>query len=202
MARRQVSSSTQQGFSLIELLIVVAIIGVIAAMLVPNLMDAMQKTKQRATQGDLKAVGTAWMSWVTDQVSAGAAGLTAQQLDWQADLSNAVSHAQLATLLEGDGDQFYMLKVPAVDGWGNPLDFRGSFDPGDASSFRGLLTSSRAIGLRSLGRDGEAEGNVYTNGSFPTTNYDGDIVWSDGYFVRGPGSLSAASEPEGGGKID
>ena len=151
MTRRHNGHGGRQGFSLIELLIVVAIIGIIATMLIPNLMDAMQKTKQKATMGDLKATGTAWMSWVTDQVSGGAAGLTARQLDWQADLSNAVTHAQLAAILEGDGDQFYMPRVPATDRWGHPLEFRGSFDPSDRETFRGLMTSGRAMTASSKG---------------------------------------------------
>lgn len=201
MTRRQDGHGGRQGFSLIELLIVVAIIGIIATMLIPNLMDAMQKTKQKATMGDIRATGTAWMSWVTDQVSAGAAGLSARQLDWEADLPNAVTYAELAAILEGDGDQFYMPKVPSTDRWGNPLEFRGSFDPSDRATFRNLMTSSRAVALRSLGRDGESEGTIYKNGNFPSTNYDGDIVWSDGYFVRRPGA-GAITEPEGGGTVE
>jgi len=191
----------QKGFTLIELLIVVAIIGIIAAILIPNLIDALQKAKQKSTVADIRNIGTAWMSWVTDQVSAGAAGLVAGQLDWAADLTNEIDLDDMSRLLEGtDGDQFYLQKLPTTDGWANPLEFRAVFTAGDTDSYRQLITQSRAIGIRSTGRDGIAEGTVYENGTFLTTNYDGDIVWSDGYFVRVPGGLNSAdaSEDDGG----
>lgn len=49
----------EQGFSLIELLIVVGIIGIIAAIAVPMLMDAMDRAKQRRTMGDMHTIVTA-----------------------------------------------------------------------------------------------------------------------------------------------
>lgn len=56
----------EKGFTLIELLIVVAIIGIIAAIAVPNLLTAIQRSKQKRTMADLRAVGTALGSYQVD----------------------------------------------------------------------------------------------------------------------------------------
>ena len=71
----------------------------------------------------------------------------------------------------------------------NPLEFRGNYTAADTS---GLITQSRMIGIRSPGRSGDFDGTTYTNGTFPSTEYDSDIVWSDGYFVRAPGGLNSS----------
>ncbi len=68
------SNRGRGGFTLLELLIVVAIIGIIAALLLPNLLEALNKSKQKRSMTDIRLTGTAWFSWVTDQVAAGAAG--------------------------------------------------------------------------------------------------------------------------------
>src|SRR5687767_12635830 len=70
-----------KGFTLIELLIVIAIIGIIASMLIPNLLDAMQKTKQKRTIAEMRITGTAMFSWLTDQVGAAAAGQSSTKIN-------------------------------------------------------------------------------------------------------------------------
>ena len=55
-----------KGFTLIELLIVVAIIGIIAAIAIPNLLNAIDRGKQKRTMADIRSVGTAVESYAVD----------------------------------------------------------------------------------------------------------------------------------------
>jgi type II secretory pathway pseudopilin PulG len=170
----------------------VAIIGIIAAILIPNLLDALQKAKQKATVGDIRNIGTAWMSWVTDQMSAAAAGQSNEPFDWN--FGSELEHSDLAALLEASTTNpnfFYIQELPQDDGWGTALEYRGAFDPG--GPYDTLLQNSRVVAIRSLGRDGTAQGTEYTPGFFIGTDYDQDIVWSDGYFVRAPGGVNAST---------
>ena len=167
---------SQQGFTLIELLIVVAIISIIAAILIPNLIDSLQKGKQKRTMGDMRNTGTCWMSWLTDQIGASAAGATARTYDLSG--LTIVPAATLLTSLFVDQTFFYCQEVPLVDGWGNAMEYRQSTN----------LLDANVMSIRSPGRTGgfDAGGTVYTIGAFVTTNYDHDIVWADGLFIVYP----------------
>ena len=166
-------TAAQKGFTLIELLIVIAIIGIIVSMLIPNLLDAMQKAKQKRTMADVRITGTAMFSWLTDQVGAAAAG--------QANSNVAIASygpertsAALESLLAPN----YLQVVPPIDGWKFPYEYYLK---------TGSLVHERQVMLiRSQGRDKAFDSATYTVTSFESTDYDQDIVWADGFMVRWP----------------
>ncbi len=165
-----------RGFTLIEVLLVIVIIGIIASIIIPNLMDALQKAKQRRTVNDVRAVGSAWFSWVTDQLSAAAAGSSSQQFDID-QLAVEIGSNDLFEMLRR-GDMNYIATIPSKDGWGGDYTYLWTGDAADSPTF----------GLVSTGRDRTTgpTTNPYPLGAFPTTAYDEDIVWVDGNFIRFP----------------
>ena len=89
-----------KGFTLIELLIVVAIIGLIAAIAIPNLLNAIDRGKQKRTMADMHALAMAVEAYAVDND----------------DYPVASTAAALKTILEAGA---YIKNMPVADGWNN-----------------------------------------------------------------------------------
>lgn len=130
------------------------------------------RKKQRKTLVQIKKVGAAWFSWLTDQRSAAPAGSSMNTYDL-GELTNVIGADDLLATLFPE----YLQRVPATDGWGHDYEFYHADNV--------LLRQYMAI--RSPGRDGAFDGLEYPIESFTQTDYDRDIVWADGFFIRYPG---------------
>ncbi|MFY9821887.1 MAG: hypothetical protein WAM82_10925 [Thermoanaerobaculia bacterium] len=149
--------------------------------------------KRTQTLADIRRLGTALYTWLKDQVAATVAEREAESAaageppPQDPDVANAkrqtydvqdnplISREDLEDFLVPD----YLAQIPETDGWGNPYEVRINTDN---------LMARTVISIRSPGRKGYYSGDVYKVGGFDPTDFDQDIVWADGFFVRSPKS--------------
>jgi type II secretion system protein G len=186
----------QKGFTLIELLIVVAIIGIIAAIAIPNLLDAVERARQKRTVGDIRGMVIAMQEFRADF---GGYPYSTCDGDVVPKLSG-LTDVNGATVIVPELIQ----SMPRLDGWNATFQYSGGPDGAVQNSQLGKVVALHFC-IYSLGSDSSPGGGtdgsadapaIATNwcqdpqpvipGTRQTHCYQSDIVWGDAFFEQSP----------------
>ena len=140
--------------------VLVAIIGILAAIAIPNLLTATQRAKQKRTVADIRSISGALEAYASEK-----------------------DHYPAGTTMDDlvpELSPVYMKAVPRLDGWGTSIRYE-CWPAGACVSYA----------LGSGGRDKTFEhGSLQEYGpETSTTNFDNDLVLSNGKFVQAPGEI-------------
>jgi type II secretory pathway pseudopilin PulG len=142
--------------------VLVAVLGILAAIAIPNLLTAMQRSKQKRTMADMRTVLTAVEAYASDKNGAYPKG------------------GQYVAELESQLTPTYARKLPAVDGWGMALKYECSPSPEQCEKY--------AIGSAGSDQQWEHE-SLFEYSEAATGNFAADLVIAGGQFVQHPEGL-------------
>jgi general secretion pathway protein G len=141
--------------------VIVAFIGILAAIAIPNLLTAMQRSKQKRTVADIRTIATCVEAYSADKNA----------------YPSVNSVEELRPLLVPT----YVKTLPAIDGWGAAFRY-------ECAETKDGVCSRYVVG--SGGKDLRFERGALRDyiGEAPlaTTNFDCDVVYSNGEFVEYP----------------
>ena len=158
MKASQIKGPNQKGFTLVELMIVVAIIGILVAIAIPNLLDAIDRARQKATVGDLHSWGNGISAFHVDKNAFPTPGSTLDDI-------NPV----LAQIVP-----YSVNKLPPQDHWNNNF----LYESDEVGTY--TVASAGKNGVKEYPAFGCTPVNWYQN------NYGCDIVLNDGVFIYAP----------------
>lgn len=157
----------RSGFTLIEILVVVAIIAILASIAIWAYQRAMVRSRQKRSMADMRTIALAWEARSAEQRQYNAAGFTMPTV--------SVSHAELVALIAPN----YLRIVPQHDGFGHAYQFA-------LDQAVGAATPAGEYSIRSPGRDGQFDQSIIIG---PTDDPDNDIIYSGGAFISYPSGL-------------
>ncbi len=138
-------------------LVLVAVLGILAAIAIPNFLTALNRSKQKRSMADMRTIATAVEAYSTDQNHY-------PEVSSVSDLSSALVPK-------------YVKSVPTLDGW--ETQFRYECWPAGACE-------TYAIGSAGADKTFEHDSLQEYTPFTKTTDFDNDIVFSTGTFVQYP----------------
>lgn len=173
----------KDGFTLLELMVVLTIIGILAALITPKVINGIQYGKQIGTMREIKSIVDACLEYASQHNEAPAAGVQDGPLSPDSVFVKALTEK-------------IMTSCPTNDKWGNSFIVYSGMAAAHFPGFNANNVSNADIIIISCGRKGQQESFTFDfdrreAGLFESKkmeDYDKNLINWNGTWIRAPKS--------------